>query len=294
VAGRNRPARPEPPEDRRVPSETGQDVEQHYGRHDLLERILEALSAAGHDTGRLAPADLAPVDEFHIRGLEATVELAARAAIQPGMRVLDVGCGIGGSARHLAAQHGCHVTGIDLTRDYIEVARALGERTGLADRVEFHHGSATQLPYPGGSFDVVWTEHVQMNIADKARFYGEIARVLKPGGRLLFHDIFSRDGREPHFPVPWAANASISFLADTDAVADVLAAQGMRILDWEDRSADSLEWFRNAVARFNSQGPAPLGLHLLMGGSALPKFENLIRNLEEARIAVIQAVAARE
>lgn len=277
-----------------MPEDTLQPVENHYGLNELLDSILQALAAAGKDIEQLAPADLAPVDEFHIRGREATLELAGRAGIEAGMRVLDVGCGIGGSARHLAMEHGCHVTGIDLTRDYIEVATALAERTGLAERVEFHHGSATQLPYERGSFDIVWTEHVQMNIADKAAFYGEIARVLKPGGRLLFHDIFSRDGSDPWYPVPWAGDPSISFLARVDAVPDILEAAGLQVLEWEDRSDDSLAWFRNAVARMRNAGPAPLGLHLLMGASALPKFENLIRNLEEARIAVIQAVAARE
>ncbi len=276
-----------------MPRDTEENVAHHYGLNALLDAILRALTATGKDIDRLVPADLAPVDEFHIRGREATLELAGRANIETGMRVLDVGCGIGGSARHLASERGCHVTGIDLTRDYVEVATALAARTGLAQHVAFHHGSALELPFEADSFDIVWTEHVQMNIADKAAFYGEIARVLKPGGHLLFHDIFSSDGSEPWYPVPWAGDASISFLAQADTVPDILEAAGLQVLEWEDRSADSLEWFRNSVARVHATGPAPLGLHLLMGASALPKFENLIRNLQESRIMVIQSVAAR-
>jgi len=276
-----------------VPRDTEQKVADHYGLNTLLDTILRALAASGKDIDRLLPADLAPVDEFHIRGREATLELAGRADIGTGMRVLDVGCGIGGSARHLAAERGCHVTGIDLTREYVEVAAALAERTGLVQRVAFHQGSATELPFEPDSFDIVWTEHVQMNIGNKAAFYGEIARVLKPGGRLLFHDIFSNDGSEPCYPVPWACDPSISFLARVDTVPDILEAAGLQVLEWEDRSADSLAWFRNAVARFRAPDPAPLGLHLLMGASALPKFENLIRNLQESRITVIQSVAVR-
>jgi ubiquinone/menaquinone biosynthesis C-methylase UbiE len=276
-----------------MPGDTSRHVEHHYSRNELLDSILQALAATGKDIDSLVPADLAPVDEFHIRGLEATRELAGRAAIDAGMRVLDVGCGIGGSARHLAAERSCHVTGIDLTRDFIEVATALADRTGLADRVAFDHGSATELPYGPDSFDIVWTEHVQMNIADKAAFYGEIARVLKPGGRLLFHDIFSNDRGEPWYPVPWAGDASLSFLARADTVPDILEAAGLQVQEWEDRSEDSLAWFRNAVAQARATGPAPLGLHLLMGASTLPKFENLIRNLQESRITVIQSVAVR-
>jgi ubiquinone/menaquinone biosynthesis C-methylase UbiE len=274
-----------------MPGDTRQNVEHHYSLNELLDSILRALAATGKDIDSLVPADLAPVDEFHIRGLEATRELAARTGIDAGMRVLDVGCGIGGSARHLAAERGCHVTGIDLTRDYIEVATALAERTGLANRVTFDHGSATELPYEPDSFDIVWTEHVQMNIANKAAFYGEIARVLKPGGHLLFHDIFSSGGSEPWYPVPWAGDTSISFLARADTLPDILETAGLQMLEWEDRSEDSLAWFRNVVARVRAHGPTPLGLHLLMGASALPKFENLIRNLQESRITVIQSVA---
>ncbi|HYQ70384.1 MAG TPA: methyltransferase domain-containing protein [Gammaproteobacteria bacterium] len=274
-------------------NDTRGDIENHYGLNALLDSILRALAEAGKDIDRLTPADLAPVDEFHIRGREATLELAGRTAIEAGMRVLDVGCGIGGSARHLATGHGCHVTGIDLTRDFIEVATALAERTGLSDRVAFDHGSATELPYAPASFDLVWTEHVQMNIADKGAFYGEIARVLKPGGRLLFHDIFSADGDEPWYPVPWAGDPSISFLERVDRVPDILRTAGLQVEVWEDRSSDSLAWFRNTVARVRDSGPAPLGLHLLMGAGTLPKFENLIRNLQESRITVIQSVAVK-
>ncbi len=276
-----------------MPGDTSKRVAHHYGLNDLLDSILNALTATGKNIDQLVPADLAPVDEFHIRGREATVELAGRVNIEAGMRVLDVGCGIGGSARHLAAERGCHVTGIDLTRDFIEVATALAQRTGMANKVEFHHGSATALPFAAESFDIVWTEHVQMNINDKAAFYGEIARVLKPGGRLLFHDIFSRDGSEPWYPVPWADDASISFLAHVESIPDILEAAGLQVLEWEDRSEDSLHWFRRAVSQLRTSGPTPLGLHLLMGASSLPKFENLIRNLQESRITVIQSVATR-
>ena len=171
-------------------------IEQHYGRGRILDLILEGLRATGKDLARLAPADLAPVDEFHIRGREATVELARRASLTPGLRVLDVGCGLGGSARHLAAEHQCQVTGIDLTQEYVDVANALADLVGLRDRVAYRQASALEMPFDDGSFDIIWTEHVQMNIADKHAFYGEIGRVIRPKGLLLFHDIFLGDGAE--------------------------------------------------------------------------------------------------
>lgn len=268
-------------------------IDSHYGRGDVLDSILRALRESGKDVTRLAPADLSPVDQFHIRGREATVELASRASLTPGARVLDVGCGLGGSVRYLASQYQCQVTGIDLTKEYVDTARDLADRVGLTQKVEFRHCSALDMPFDDGSFDVVWTEHVQMNIADKQAFYAEIARVLAPGGRLLFHDIFQGGGGPVLFPVPWAEDSSISFLVAPEVARDILGNLGFTIREWEDKSQLSLDWFVAAVDKMKRSGSPPLGLHLLMGDTAKAKFENQIRNLREGRIVVVQAIAVR-
>lgn len=268
-------------------------VERHYGRGALLDSILGALRELGKDLGQLVPSDLAPVDEFHIRGREATVELANRASLRPGLRVLDVGSGLGGSARYLAVEHRCRALGIDLTKEYVDVANALAELVGLKGTVEFRQGSALEIPFDDGAFDVVWTEHVQMNIADKRAFYAEMARVLAPGGRLLFHDIFQGAGGPPHYPVPWADDSSISFLAPPDIVCAILEELGLRILDWEDKTRHSLDWFLATVEKIEQSGPPPLGIHLLMGDTARTKLGNVVGNLKEARVVVIQAVAEK-
>jgi MPBQ/MSBQ methyltransferase len=268
-------------------------VEKHYSRGGLVASILEALRAMGKDPAQLSPADLAAVDAFHIRGREATVELAARAALAPGLRILDVGCGLGGSARYLAAEHRCRVTGIDLTKDYVEAAAELAALVGLGDLIEFRECSALELPFEDGAFDIVWTEHVQMNIADKRAFYRELARVLAPGGRLVFHDVFKGAAGELHYPVPWAEEASISFLAGAQEVRGILEEVGLRIEDWEDTSARSLQWFLAVAEKAKRAGPAPLGMHLVMGSTTKAKFANLVRNLQEQRIAVAQGVARK-
>ena len=219
---------------------TRQSVEGHYGPGEILGSILRALREMGKDIGKLAPADLAPVDEFHIRGREATVELANRASLRPGLRVLDVGSGLGGSVRYLASERKCRATGVDLTEEYVEVANTLAELVGLKDATEFHQCNALGMPFDNGSFDAVWTEHVQMNIADKRAFYSEIARVLAPRGRLIFHDIFRGDGGDLYYPVPWAEESSISFLVVPEAVREILEDLGFKILDWEDKSRQSL------------------------------------------------------
>lgn len=263
-------------------------VERHYARdEDLPLRIAAALREAGKDPAHLAPADLAPVDEFHIRGRDATIELARRAAPRQGERVLDLGCGLGGSSRFLAAVHGCAVTGIDLTHAYIDAARELTRWVGLDGRVAFEAADALTLPFDDASFDIVWTEHVQMNIADKNRLYAEIARVLAPGGRLALHD-FVRGTGEPDFPVPWAEDASISFLAEPQALQDAIGRAGLRLAEWDERTRLSADWL---AERLSQPGPPPLGLHLLMGASTRTKFDNVLRGLRDGRLRVVQALA---
>jgi MPBQ/MSBQ methyltransferase len=268
-------------------------VEQHYGRGRILDSIVAALRATGKDPARLEPEDLAPVDEFHVRGREATVELARRAALKPGSQVLDVGCGLGGSARYLAAEHQCQVTGIDLTQEYVDAANALAGMVGLSDRVACRQASALAMPFADGTFDVVWTEHVQMNIADKPAFYREIGRVIRPGGMLLFHDIFEGTGGPLHYPVPWAEEASISFLAAPEEVKTTLEDLGFVFHDWVDKSEPSLQWLVSTIEKTRDSGPPPIGTHLLMGDSARKKIENVIRNLREGRIVVYQARAEK-
>lgn len=264
-------------------------VNTHYGIGTILESIQDALTAMGKDLDHLVPSDLSLVDEFHLRGRESTIELADRARIQPGLSLLDVGCGLGGSVRYLATERGCRATGIDLTEEYIQAAETLSQRVGLQDKVRFHHGSALELPFVDATFDVAWTEHVQMNIEDKRKFYEEIYRVLKPGGRLLFHDIFLGEAGDPHYPTPWAGSAAISFLWPLHRVRETLEDLGFSINEWEEKSRDALEF----LIRMKETGPQPLGIHLLMGKTAPVKIQNVMRNLKENRIAVLQAVAEK-
>ncbi len=265
-------------------------VSEHYEKGGLFDRILRGLEAIGKDTENLSVGDLAAVDEFHIRGRESTVELAQKAGLVAGQRVLDVGCGIGGSARYLASEWGVQVVGIDLTREFVEVGQKLNQMVGIADQVDLRVASALELPFSDCEFDVVWTEHVQMNIEDKEGFYCELARVLKPGGRLAFHDVFAGDGGAVIFPVPWAGFDTISFLIGGAEVRELIGGLGFDEVVWDDVSAVSEDWFSTTLRRMDEAGPRPLGLHLVMGAGAREKFGNVLRNLAEGRITTIQGV----
>src|SRR5262245_31902870 len=172
-------------------------VAKHYGRPGLADVILDALKAAGKDIDHLTPDDLAPVDEFHTRGRAATVELAQFLELNGSERILDVGCGIGGPSRYLAKTFGCRVVGVDLTPEFCRVATMLAERTGLSDKVQYRQGNALAMPFEDLSFDVVWSQNVVMNIADRNRLYWEIHRVLRPADSssgLGLHLLLGEDG----------------------------------------------------------------------------------------------------
>ena len=278
-------------------TDTVSPVAAHYARGDLATRILDSMAAAGKDVDALTADDLAPVDEFHIRGRQATAELAELARIAAADRVLDVGCGIGGPSRFLAATRGCRVTGVDLTAEYCDVAAMLAERTGLAERVAYRQGDALALPYDAASFDVVWTQHAQMNIADKPRLYGEMFRVLKPGGRLAFYDILAGPEGPIHFPVPWARTPEISDLVTPEALRALLQGIGFGIAEWRDATAPAVEWFHEArakAAEAAKAGKEPLtSLRILAGEGWRELAANMVRNLEEGRIVLVQAVAGK-
>jgi SAM-dependent methyltransferase len=271
------------------------DVETHYTRSALGAAILAALTASGKDIEHLTPDDLAPVDEFHSRRRLATAELAALLAPKASDRVLDVGSGIGGPSRFLAATYGCRVTGLDLTAEFCRVAADLARRTGLADRVDYRQGDATAMPFDAASFDLAWSQNAAMNIADRAGLYGEIHRVLKPGGRFALQEVTAGPGGAPHFPTPWSRDGSISFLLSPEATRAALEAAGFRVLAWEDKTATALAEAEAERARVKANpGPRPaLGIHLLLGDDFPAMMKNGLRNLEERRTGLINAVLQR-
>ena len=176
-------------------------INTYWGREGLGQAILDALVASGKSLDTLTIDDLAPADQFHGGGKAATVRLARLARVSPGTRVLDVGGGLGGPARTLAVEFGCHVTVIDLTESYVRAAEMLTAQLGLGDRVTHHVGNALALPFDPGTFDVVWTQNSGMNIADKERLYLGFHRVLRPGGRLAFQEPMAGPVQPLIFPV---------------------------------------------------------------------------------------------
>jgi ubiquinone/menaquinone biosynthesis C-methylase UbiE len=271
------------------------DIERHYARDGLADRLLAALAEAGKDIDRLTTADLAPLDQFHSRRLRATEELAAMLAPASGDALIDIGSGLGGPARYLAEVCGCRVSGIDLTADFVTAASELTRRVGLADRADFRQASALDLPFPDAGFDLAWSQNVAMNIADRPRYYAEMYRVLKPGGRAGIQDVAQGPGGPPHYPLMWADTPQTSFLLTPEKTREEIAAAGFEILLWQDNTDAALAEAQAERERLKAdpQAPPALGIHLIVGETFQQKVRNGGRSMSENRIRLVNAVLRR-
>ncbi|HWB85054.1 MAG TPA: methyltransferase domain-containing protein [Bryobacteraceae bacterium] len=265
-------------------------VRERYNATGLTGRIKSVLTTLAPESETLTVAQLAPLDQFHTRGILATAELASAAGLDSSTRVMDLGCGIGGPARYLAATFGCEVTGIDLSSAFIDAATYLTARCGLADRVTFQVGDALHLPFADASFDAVFLQHVAMNIEDRGALYAEVRRILAPGGRFITYDLVLRDG-DVVYPVPWARDAAASFLLSESDTRIALERAGYKTALWQDDTQAALDWFRTVMGASPRGGP---NLGMVMGPEFAIMTGNLVRNLRENRLGVLSAVLTRD
>lgn len=269
-------------------------VEQHYsGSRSTIDAIAAAFRAAGRDPDTVSTGDLAAVDEFHIRGREATLEIAAALDVGPADVVVDIGCGLGGAARRLAELQGCRVVGVDLTPAFCEAATEMSRWTGLDHLTSFQVGDATELPFDDASFDGAVTIHAAMNIPDKPAVYREAHRVVRPGGTFVIYDVVQGEGGEPVFPVPWARDPAISHLATTDEMRVMLGGAGFEVAAEHDSSDRSLAWFRDAAARLSSADRPPVTFATFLGDDFGEMARNQVTNLAERRIRTVMFVCRR-
>jgi ubiquinone/menaquinone biosynthesis C-methylase UbiE len=261
-------------------------VRDHYRATGLTGRLKTALAVFGPENQTLSPQQLASLDQFHTRGVAATAELADLAAINAGMSVLDVGAGVGGPARYLAATYGCRVTGVDLSEPFVEAARYLTARTGQGGQVAFEIGNALSPPFDDARFDAVFLQHVAMNIADRARLYRELHRVLKTDGKFATYDVVLKEG-EPQYPVPWARTPATSFLLTAVATREVIESAGFRTLVSQDDTEAAKGW----AAELRAAGPPPsLNLGVVMGSGFAELAGNLGRNFMQGRLGVYTGI----
>ncbi len=274
--------------------DTERSVAAHYDDEALGRRLLDALGSAGHDIERLTPDQLAPVDEFHIGGRQATAEFAAQLGLHPGLRLLDVGSGIGGPARYFAHAHGCHVVGIDLTEAFVRVATDLTRRAGLSNAVKFRQGSALDLPFEAERFDAATLIHVGMNIEDKASLFAGVRAALKPGGCFGIFDLMRTGAGDLAFPVPWSSRPETSFVVEPATYRKLLEAAGFTVVKERSRRDFALSFFREMRERADAakaSGQPMMGIQLIMGADFPDKMRNVMAGVEHGVIAPVELIA---
>lgn len=265
----------------------------YYTSNGLYNKIIDGLDEIGKALDKLTIDDLQPVDEFHIRGDTATRELIEVAGFTPDMHILDVGCGVGGSTRRLSHMTGCCVTGIDLSDTYIDAAERLTLLLNMQDQVRFHAGSALEMPFEDESFDGAWSIQMNMNVEDKIGWLKELYRVIKPGGKLVLYEVHGNKNTPPYFPVPWAQEASMSFLVPPDEFREILERAEFTIEVWNDKTHLAQKAFAHMQEPAGEPDLPELGVHLLVGNDILTKAYNLHRNLDEERVSLIETVAVK-
>src|SRR5262245_195881 len=273
---------------------TQQDVSKHYTHGNLVAAIQGGIESLGKTIESVTVDDLAPVDEFHIGGRQASEDFLGQLDLSPETQVLDVGCGLGGAARFVASRYGCHVTGIDLTPEFIETAKALCRWVGLDSRVSLHQGSALEMPFADSLFDRAYMLHVGMNIDDKAKLCLEVSRVLRPSSLFGIYDIMSTGDGELTFPVPWATTATFSAVAKPAQYREALERTGFTVIAERNRRDFAVAFYDQLRAKTAATGgPPSLGLHILMGRNTPEKVQNMIENVSNGRVAPFELIARK-
>lgn len=266
-------------------------VARHYSPGGLQDKVVAAATQGEKQRSELTTQDLAPVDEFHLGGIESTRELAAGMELRPGLRLLDIGCGIGGPARVFAAEYGCDITGIDLTEEFVQTAKGLTQLLGIDDALRFQQASALALPFDSGTFDRVYMIHVGMNISNKSAVFHEARRVVKAEGLFAIFDILKGSDERMRFPMPWALSAETSFVAPPEIYRTGLRQAGFRIERERSRRDFAIDFMNRAKARA-AAGTAPVaGIHLLMGDIAPTMVANLFEMLNEGVLDPVEFLA---
>jgi SAM-dependent methyltransferase len=270
----------------------GSDVAAHYARGDLVAAIRDGLARMGKSEDTVTAEDLAPVDEFHIGGRATAADIAQQLALSVSDRVLDVGCGLGGAARQIAAQYGCHVDGIDLTCDYVAAGNVLSRWLHLDGRVSLQHGDALALPFTARAFTAAYMLHVGMNIGNKRALFGEVARVLRAGARFAIFDVMRTSDGELSYPLPWASTADTNAIASPRQYCDALSAAGFEIASKRERHDVALDYFARQQAQVAAAPPA-LGIHTLMGARRPEMVRNMSESIAAGKIAPVEMIARK-
>jgi SAM-dependent methyltransferase len=273
---------------------TRSNIVAHYATSGLLARLESALRSDGIDPAHPTIEALAPYDQFHGRGLEATEDIAALVAVRPTDHLLDVGSGLGGPARWLSTRFGCRITGIDLTPEFCAIAEHLTRLVGLDARVRFQVGDALSMPFADGMFAGAYSMFVAMNIEDKAHLYREIHRVLAPGGWLVLSQIVRGEQGAVMYPTPWAATEAESFLSTVEETRNGLLRAGFEVEQVKNDLRRALEFGARSRAMVERGEKPPYRANALIHGDmAGAMLANVARGYQDGSLVPIEVLARK-
>ena len=268
-------------------------IQRHYGDRDIAQRIIDRLHEAGYDLDNLSRDDTSSFDEFHGGGRTSTLALAKFAGFSSGLHVLDLGSGVGGPARSLAAEYACIVTGLELTGEFVRAGKMLTDLLGLSTEVDFVQASATEIPFKAEVFDIVWSQNMLMNVSDKEQLFREAFRVTKPGGKFAFETVVAGSSGAPHYPTFWATDPNMNFLVSAKEMQTLGIGAGFREVSFKDNTDDVIANGRRRLQVAKAGGVAELDLSVIVTTEVAEKMENSVCNNIEGRTGAVQALFQR-
>jgi cyclopropane fatty-acyl-phospholipid synthase-like methyltransferase len=230
--------------------------------YDQVERINNELLALGIDAeSPLAVEDLTPFDQYHYHGTEAVDDAVMRLGIDASARVLEVGSGIGGPARHAAARTGCRITALELQPDLDQTARELTARCGLSEQVDHVCGDVLDGTMNGAGYDALMSYLVFLHIPDRPRLFDVCREALKPGGRIFIEDFTKLT--EPS-AAQWAdleTKILCSYIPTLDEYVAHLEQAGFVDIDAHDMSGSWKAFTAERYQAFLERRPRNLEIH---------------------------------
>ncbi len=268
-------------------------IENFWTRGDIFTRVHQAMTEAGLINKELNIEDLFPIDQYHARGIAATIDLGKRMPISKNQKILDIGCGLGGPARYYAKEFKCFITGIDITPSFIEIGNEFNKLTSMSNNVHLLVGNGEILDFKNETFDGAYSQHVTMNISDRKKFFSEAFRVLKKGSFFAFTEHGLGPEGDPIFPLPWANSSEMSFLLPPETTISILKDVGfsdIKIIETADKYISSYE----KLIGLKPKNKKPiLGIHVIGGNSMNERSTNSMQSIKDNRTLPFEIVCKK-
>lgn len=269
-------------------------IETHYTHGDLLKTLELVFNELGQMPDSVTMEQLAAIDEFHIGGRQATTHLIEQVQFADQVKLLDIGCGLGGTTRYLASHYDSQVIGIDLTAEYLNVGKLFNQNLGLTDKINLLQASALSLPFAEQTVDGVTMLHVGMNIEDKQKLFSEVFRCLRKKSYFLIYDVMQSNEGEIFYPLPWSSTAKNSYLASIETYQKALIEAGFEIHKINNRREFSINYFNQQAEVIKADRVKPtLSLQTLIRDDAKSKFSNLIQQIKSNVLAPVEIIAIK-